>query len=138
LAKRLGEFAPELVGVTSLAEGADQLFAEGVLELGGSLEVVVPAARYRAAFGTERAAKRYDKLVSNASLVVTLPFNLPSDEAYMAAGREVVRRSDALLAVWDGKPARGYGGTADVVDYAKELDVPVEVVWPAGARRLTA
>jgi len=43
--------------------------------------------------------------------------------------------ADQLWAVWDGKPARGYGGTADVVDYARDHGVPVLVVWPAGARR---
>ena len=42
---------------------------------------------------------------------------------------------DELLAVWDGKPARGYGGTADVVAYAERNGVPVRVLWPEGATR---
>ncbi|MFG2222777.1 hypothetical protein [Streptomyces sp. NPDC048644] len=42
---------------------------------------------------------------------------------------------DRLIAVWDGQPARGYGGTADVVAYARSTGVPVEVVWPDGATR---
>jgi hypothetical protein len=40
-----------------------------------------------------------------------------------------------LCAVWDGLPARGYGGTADVVAYARQHGKPVHVIWPAGARR---
>jgi hypothetical protein len=46
-----------------------------------------------------------------------------------------VDRSDVLLAVWDGRPARGFGGTGDVVAYARRRGVPVEVVWPRGAER---
>ena len=37
--------------------------------------------------------------------------------------------------VWDGKPARSYGGTADVVAYARERSTPVRVIWPDGAQR---
>lgn len=37
-----------LVGLTCLARGADQIFARVVLELGGSVEVTLPAADYRA------------------------------------------------------------------------------------------
>ncbi|MGV9675297.1 hypothetical protein ACWDSJ_08460 [Nocardia sp. NPDC003482] len=35
----------------------------------------------------------------------------------------------------DGKPARGYGGTADVVEAARRQGLPVTVVWPEGAER---
>lgn len=42
---------------------------------------------------------------------------------------------DRLIAVWDGRPARGYGGTADLVAYARGLGVPVQVLWLAGAVR---
>ena len=37
--------------------------------------------------------------------------------------------------MWDGKPARSYGGTADVVAYARERGTPVRVIWPDGAHR---
>ncbi|MGW5646007.1 hypothetical protein ACWEV3_27990 [Saccharopolyspora sp. NPDC003752] len=40
-----------------------------------------------------------------------------------------------MLAVWDGQPARGFGGTADVVDSARKRGVDVTVIWPDGARR---
>ncbi len=47
----------------------------------------------------------------------------------------VINEADELYAVWDGKPARGYGGTADVVAYARDHDTTVQVIWPAGAER---
>jgi hypothetical protein len=40
-----------------------------------------------------------------------------------------------LVAVWDGQPSRGLEGTADVVAYANQRGVPVEVIWPEGATR---
>jgi hypothetical protein len=53
----------------------------------------------------------------------------------MAASKLMIDTADELYAVWDGRPARGYGGTADVVAYAHELGKPVHIIWPAGAKR---
>jgi len=125
-----------LAGITSLAEGADQLFAEHVLAVGGRLTVVVPAADYLWAFSDDSAREQYERLLARAEEVVPLPFEKSSEEAYWAAGREVVDRCDRLLAVWNGKPSGGLGGTADVVAYAREHDRPTVVIWPPGARRL--
>lgn len=47
----------------------------------------------------------------------------------------MIDHCDRLVAVWDGLPARGYGGTADAVACAREGEVPVRVVWPEGAVR---
>jgi hypothetical protein len=58
-----------------------------------------------------------------------------TEEAHMDAGKVVVDRSSVLLAVWDGQPSRGLGGTADVVAYARQRGVPVTVIWPEGASR---
>jgi hypothetical protein len=46
-----------------------------------------------------------------------------------------VDEADKLHAVWDGKSASSYGGTADVVTYARKHGIPVRVIWPDGARR---
>jgi hypothetical protein len=42
-----GYAADEPVGLTLLADGADQIFARVVLELGDALHVVVPSRDYR-------------------------------------------------------------------------------------------
>jgi hypothetical protein len=135
LAAELDRLDPgELVGVTLLADGADQLFAEAVLEHAGRLEVIVPAAKYRdglpAPYGTV-----YDALLARASTVDRLPFLDSTEEAHMLASEAMLERIDRLFAVWDGQPARGYGGTADVVQSARQRNVPVTVVWPPGAHR---
>jgi hypothetical protein len=48
-----------------------------------------------------------------------------SDEAYLAVGRFVLHNSDLMIAIWDGAPARGVGGTGDVVAEASGRGVPV-------------
>jgi hypothetical protein len=124
----------DIIGITCLADGADQLFARAVITLGGRLEVIVPAEQYRGGLSPQ-ALPEYDQLFAKADRIERLPFVESTEEAHMAAGKLIVDCSSLLLAVWDGAPARGYGGTADVVAYAREQGVPVEVVWPAGASR---
>jgi hypothetical protein len=124
----------KLVGVTSLATGSDQLFATEVLNVGGALHVVVPCSRYEETFDDHDRGS-YRSLLAAAAQVRTLPFEEPSEKAFYAAGRAVVDASDWLCAVWDGQPAVGLGGSADVVAYAREQGKHVEVLWPTGLTR---
>ena len=126
--------ASDLVGISSLADGADQIFARAALDAGGRLEVIVPAARYRDDL-PDSAHAEYDRLLSAASKVDKLDYTESTSEAHMAASKVMLAKADRLFAVWDGKPARGYGGTADVVAEAHKLDIPVTVIWPEGASR---
>jgi hypothetical protein len=124
----------DLVGISNLADGADQLFAQAVLDVGGQLEVIVPAAQYRDGL-PESAHARYDSLLSKAAKVGRLDRVESTEDAHMEASSRMLATADRLFAVWDGKPARGYGGTADVVAEARKRGVPVTVIWPAGASR---
>lgn len=126
--------ADDLVGISCLADGADQLFARAVLDAGGSLEVIVPATKYRDGLPPESHAE-YDRLIERARSVERLDHLDSTQQAHMDASRVMLERADMLLAVWDGKPARGYGGTADVVQLARDMRKPVVVVWPEGASR---
>ncbi|WP_199444192.1 hypothetical protein [Umezawaea beigongshangensis] len=134
LAAELAERGGSLVGVTCLAPGADQLFAEAVLDLGGAVEVVLPAGDYRTKLAPDDVL-RYDDLLRRASVVSVLPFEMSGRRAYAAASERVLASVELLLAVWDGRPPDGRGGTADVVDHARATGVEVRVVWPETARR---
>jgi hypothetical protein len=135
LRNALTEFDPaELSGVSCIADGADALFARVVLDRGGRLEVVVPAAEYREKLPVEHHPV-YDELYAQASRVHQLKYTESTPEAHMAASRLLISLTDELIAVWDGQPSRSYGGTADVVDDARAQGVPVRVVWPEGATR---
>ncbi|HWX16200.1 MAG TPA: hypothetical protein VNY07_06405 [Chthoniobacterales bacterium] len=119
-------------GVSSLAEGADQLFAELVVTLGKLLEVVIPCRNYESAFKNPIAAQQFRSLKDKAVRSYILNFDGPSEEAFFQAGRSIVDASDLMVFVWNGKPAKGHGGTADIVDYAKQVDR--EFIWINPAR----
>lgn len=131
---RLHTVDGDLVGVSCLADGADQIFAQAVLDAGGDLDVVIPASEYRDGLPAESHAA-YDELLGRATHTVRLDYVESTEHAHMAASEVVLGRADRLMAVWDGQPARGYGGTADVVAHARRLGLPIDVVWPPGARR---
>lgn len=124
LTDTLDELPPPLVGITSLAVGADQLFAQQILGRGGELRVVVPFPDYVDRFsGMDRT--RYRRLLKSAAEVLVLPRSGSDEDCYMAAGQYIVDHCEFLVAIWDGRPARGLGGTADVVAYARRRAVPV-------------
>jgi hypothetical protein len=96
---------------------------------------VLPATDYRLHQVAPDDLAEFDTLLDRAATVHTMPFPRSGPAAYMAASEHMLARIDVLVAVWDGKPSNGYGGTADVVDAARHRDLPVTVLWPAGAAR---
>ncbi len=106
------------VGISSLAAGADQLFASVIVECKIPLEVIIPCERYEEAFKDTTALTNYKVLLRAATAKRLLGFAAPSEEAFLQAGRLIVDSSDAMVLVWDGKPAAGRGGTGDIAAYA--------------------
>lgn len=119
-----------LAALTALAEGADRTFADAAFALGYRVEVLLPfeSATYETTFGNSEDTPRYRALLDRASRVEALP-ERPTDDtaAYEAVGRACVDRCDILIAVWDGRPAAGRGGSPDIIDYALSRSRPV--VW---------
>lgn len=124
----------DLVGISCLADGADQIFTRAVLDAGGDLIVIVPAVEYRDRLPAS-SHDAYDVLIGHASEVMQLDFAESTADAHMAASRAMLELAQELFAVWDGRPARSWGGTADVVAEARKAKIPVTVIWPNGARR---
>jgi hypothetical protein len=124
----------DVTGLSCLADGHDQIFARAVLDRGGQIEAVVPATLYRDGLPASAHAE-YDRLLARAAQVYRLPFTQSTSQAHMAASELMLNHADQLWAVWDGQPARGYGGTADVVAAARASGLPVQVIWPPGAHR---
>ena len=123
----LSHHTPGLVGLSCLADGADQIFARAVLGTGGKLEVIVPARRYRDELPAAAHAE-YDTLLAQAAAVHPFPFTDSTAEAHMRASVRMLDLADELLAVWDGKRTPGYGGTADVIDAARKRQMTVHVL----------
>jgi hypothetical protein len=128
---RIGE---PVVGLSCLAEGADTIGARAVLDADGLLEAVIPARKYRQALPPEHRAD-YDELRRLADRVHELDSDDATPRSYQAASEFMLDHADTLWAVWDGRPARGYGGTADVVSAARGRGLPIQVFWPDGAVR---
>ena len=131
--------------VSPIADGADQIAAELALELGWELQVVLPFERsvYRASLANEPSRLCFDELIERSSCLLELPGDLKDSlDAYIMTGRATVSHCDVLIAVWDGKPPRGRGGTGEVVQLALTrgtaiIHVPVDprsdvrVLWAA-------
>jgi hypothetical protein len=134
IASMLRGLAAPVVGLSSLAEGADQIFADVLLRGGGTLHAVLPCWGYAGTFG-EIGRQNYQRLLGAARSVTTLAYAKPSEEAFDAAGQYIAEPCDLLIAVWDGQPAQGKGGTADAVAHARRLGRQITIAWPVGAAR---
>lgn len=132
----LEPYADGLTGVSCIAKGSDSLFAELVLELGGRLVVVIPSKDYRQNKVDPDHTETFDRLMNAADEVVVLGHETANRSAYEEANRILLKRADRLVAVWNGEPPSGKGGgSADTVLEARNVGLPVDVVWPDGAAR---
>jgi hypothetical protein len=120
---------PGLLEVLSaLAEGADRLAARVLLEEPeASLIAILPFAAndYMTDFASPESQAEFTDLLGRATRVDVSGPTASRVEGYERAGRLIVDSCDALFAMWDGEPARGRGGTAEIVEYARVAGVPV-------------
>ena len=140
--------APVLSLLSALAEGADELAADVATDAGFVLDVVAPydfaAHDVRCALGTPLRA-----LWDAARARLVLDGSMPPAQADSSAGmaryehtlievnRRLVWNSDLVIAVWDGLPARGDAGTANVIGRARLDGLPVLCVHANHPDRIT-
>ena len=119
----------EWIALSSVAAGTDTIFAQQALALGLAWHVVLPLppAEFRHDFSPAEW-KVAEALLSEAEQVSVVGGTGSRDDAYLDCGLETVNECDVLIALWDGQPARGRGGTADVVAYARELKKPLVII----------
>jgi hypothetical protein len=138
--------------LTPLAEGADRITAKAVLDYPGArLDAVLPltVADYLEDFETSESQQEFRDLLAKCRRPVFLRTrdiredrHDPGDQAalrrdaYREVGQYVVDHCDVLIAIWDGLPSRGRGGTAEIVKYAEEQNRPVIRVWRDGFQLL--
>ena len=127
---------PTLVVLSALAEGADRLVAQETLKVPDTyLEAVLPMEDddYIEDFKTSELKTEFQELLARAVHVKQLPAKDTRIEAYEQAGQYIVDNCDVLIALWDGRPAAGRGGTAEIVKYAREKERPVIRIHPEPA-----
>jgi hypothetical protein len=122
-----------ITALSLLAEGADRLAIEEILRLDQSQHVaILPFERavYATEFGPAGSPSQlhFAALVARAAEIVELGGDGDREDGYLRAGHLVVDRCDVLLTIWDGADARGRGGTAHIVAYAREKGKPIVIV----------
>jgi len=122
--------------VSALAEGADRIVAWRVLARARACLVVpLPLAEsdYIRDFASEESRAEFSTLLKRASRIERMPPAPARDQAYEAAGEYVLNNSDVLLTIWDGRPAQGVGGTADIVSRARVRKL--RIAWVHASNR---
>ena len=122
--------------LSPLAEGADRIVADIVMaELKAELVVPLPLPRSDYEQDFPKTSHSFRKELKRASLVIEAPIRSRGKAwrkytpqrtlQYAWAGAYVVEHCEILFAIWDGKPARGIGGTAHVVKWFLQRHVPI-------------
>ena len=124
-----------LVSLSPLAEGSDRVLAKAALEQGFALMCPLPFPRseYEKDFQSDESRAEFRTLLARAEpsvLELDGERGKAQDRSYEAVGRYVVRNCDILVAIWDGKPGKGLGGTADIVQFAVNHGPPVWWIHP--------
>jgi class 3 adenylate cyclase len=142
---RLERLGP-LAAYGSAACGADILCLECMRELGGELHIILPfpAEDFRATSVELRPdgqwGERFSKLLDDAKEVLVISQRPPPSGESIYEYSNLIMTGLAKLkaqmldtrlhgiAVWDGKPAEGEGGTGSIADLWQRSGIPLEHV----------
>ncbi|MBN1567794.1 MAG: DUF1273 family protein [Acidobacteria bacterium] len=119
--------------ISPLAEGADRIFAAEALATEYELFCLLPLHReeYCKDFSGEASQKEFEALLRRAAGVLELDGVRRSEpNAYESMGRVLLDHSDMLIAVYDESHVRSNGGTADIVDIARQRQIPIIWIHP--------
>jgi len=135
---------PVMQLVSPLAEGADRIAAKVALERGWRLATVMPFFQesYERDFDDKTEFRALLARAREDSAVVELDNEYCDDQSrrspsYLEAGQFLLRHCDLIVGIWNGEPAAGIGGTADVLGKALELKIPVLRIDMANPRRVS-
>lgn len=112
--------------LSSLAEGTDLLAHKLAAAEGLRTHTVLPMtwSEFEKDLGPEARVEALAASSKSSSSRVAVGDGERPD-CYADANTELLLLSDVIVAVWDGEPARGVGGTAEVVTQARALGRPL-------------
>lgn len=134
------------IGYASAACGADILFLEAILELNGEIHIVLPYAQDEFIqdsvdiIPNSNWRQRYENLLTKANeVIICSNHNLENSQVLYEYANSVVHglgkmRAELLdtelvhLAVWDGQPGDGAGGTAWTIKTWQAWGYDVEII----------
>lgn len=135
-----------LAVLTQLAEGADRMVARiAMKEFGAELFVVLPLPQdlFVQDFADVHSRLEFNALAARGTVLpptvmfsreVIRRYTEERNHQYAWAGAFVARQCQVLLALWDGKAARGTGGTAQIAEWFQEGATPQCYRFPVARR----
>lgn len=126
---------PELRLVTALAEGADRILVDAAPSE-WRLQAIVPfpVDTYARDFTEPRSFERLSEYLARAreeAGVLVLDGDREAPNAFEPVGTAICLNSDLLIAIWNGLPGKS-GGTAEVVELAARIGLPIVRIAPDG------
>jgi hypothetical protein len=123
------ELGGDIIGRSSIASGADTLFAEACrsAKIPWIALLPFPEAEFKKDF-TDGDWKRAKALLDQAERVEVSSETAERPAGYLDCGLATVDGADLVVAVWDGKPSRGAGGTAQIVEHARRVGKPLLII----------
>ena len=120
--------APEFIGYTALAAGADIIFANVVKnEFHQPLKIILPFSieEYKKDFDEEPELKEFQNLLNDSLDHEVVEANDPVNKesrniAYFNTGKKIVDETDEMIFVWDELKPGGIGGTGEIIGYFAE------------------
>jgi hypothetical protein len=112
--------AMQLLVLSGLAAGADIFAAEEALERGIAVLgcLPMPKAEYEKDF-TPEELERFRRVLPRCWDVIVVGTSEKREQTYVDVANFIAYYCHVLVAFWDGLPARGPGGTAEVVELRK-------------------
>jgi hypothetical protein len=112
-----------------LAEGADRLVVHATLQFRPNTRLIIPLPlpipKYINDFSSEESKNEFFQLLGQAfEIIEPVPASTRS-RAYLSAGIHMLDRINVLIALWDGKNASKIGGTSNLVDLARQRNLPI-------------
>jgi len=117
--------------LSSLAEGTDQILAKRLLLIPNAcLWVPLPIVKkeYLKDFENSKSKDEFLYLFGKAERIINLPDMDKREDCYLAAGKYIIENCNLLIAIWDGNPAQGKGGTAEIVTMARQYHLPLAYI----------
>jgi hypothetical protein len=132
----------EILAVSPLADGSDRLFIQAAIEIGLRYEVILPMKPnlYEKDFD-DNSYREFNKMLLNARMYKVIPlYNNVSEQAityygkdrnlqYREVGYQIIRETDFMLFLWDGKKSTKVGGTFDILNFAKNNNVKYQIIY---------
>jgi len=132
LKRSAAEVGAGLVALSSIARGADLIFAEECLAAGLPWKCLLPFVKeefVRCGEFKEGEPERVEACFNKDYPVEVLLDGIPADkeardEAFQKCGHRMIEEADVILLLWDDKDSQRVGGTSEMAAYAEILGKP--------------